>query len=91
MVAQESAFDEGGDVFLLVVGELVEGFELEAQAGVAGPHVSEGEMSDEEERPNKEYVGSSGSATALAFDCVSSRRLLSKHVRLSSTSTAKGT
>lgn len=39
VVAQESAFDEGGDVFLLVVGELVEGFELEAQAGVAGPHM----------------------------------------------------
>jgi hypothetical protein len=31
VVAQEGAFDEGGDVFLFVGGELVDGFELESQ------------------------------------------------------------
>lgn len=36
MVAQEGAFDEGGDVFLLFGGELVDGFELEPQSGVLG-------------------------------------------------------
>ena len=34
MVAQEGAFDEGGDVFLLFGGELVDGFELEPQGRV---------------------------------------------------------
>lgn len=31
VVAQECAFDEGGDVFLFVGGELVDGFELEPE------------------------------------------------------------
>lgn len=36
MVAQERAFDEGGDVFLFFGGELVDGFELEPQGWVLG-------------------------------------------------------
>lgn len=36
MVSQECAFDEGGDVFLFVGGELVDGFELEPQGLALG-------------------------------------------------------
>lgn len=36
VVAEEGAFDEGGDVFLFFGGELVDGFELEAQGLILG-------------------------------------------------------
>lgn len=36
VVAQERAFDEGGNVFLFVGGELVDGFELESQRRILG-------------------------------------------------------
>lgn len=39
-MAQESAFDEGADGGLFVEVELVDGFEVRAQAGVWGPRSS---------------------------------------------------
>ena len=53
VVPQEGAFDEGGDVFLLFGGELLDGFELESQRlalGAAFVVVEEERVSADVER-----------------------------------------
>lgn len=70
MVAQEGAFDEGGDVFLFVGGELVDGFELEPKRLVlrsAFVVVEEERVSADIQRERKSAKDVEGGLAATGF------------------------
>nr|WP_255427709.1 hypothetical protein [Yimella sp. cx-51] len=70
VVAQEGAFDEGGEVFLLVGGELVDGFELEPQRLALGSSfvfVEEERVSADVERDRQCTEDVEGGLAAAGF------------------------
>ena len=70
MVPQEGAFDEGGDVFLLFGGELLDGFELEPQRlalGAAFVVVEEERVSADVERQRQGSEDVEGGLAGAGF------------------------